>query len=629
MQTFPLKSLFVCVTLVFGTTALCAGATSATETAPMRVEGERVTFTTKAMIAVVEKGTITRLHNRRTGTEYLLPSPSAVPRDFATGLVYVAPGVTARGETPNVIGATPTEAASKVLLPAPLPLSELPRVTSTQVDERTIEFVFQSEEGQTSLRMSYSLDPKTGDLLVWQKGTGSRQGLSGIRFGLSGILCNGNLLLPAFNGIKASRGKSFMPFESASWGWPTGWQFPLAIFQDTLGGLWVHTQDPEGHFKNLSYQYADNGTWNVALDTTNQAPFQPLVAAESVTWRINTYAGDWTVPVEQYKAWAYQAYGMAGKQRFRPAWVDDIRLQIKHADYISEDQIIPYLDLLQKLVVPAKTLLFMTHWAAYLDARVPHWVANPKGIKFNQEARKRGFRTMYFANYIGITPNHPEFERFKPYFIKNPYTGDIEGWNLKSEWSVETSIKLYYVSPAAKPWRDYQIGAFKALLEKYPADGLFIDQSFLMFNDGNGLTAGQNTVQGNLAYHRELAEAIPGVAIGGEGVNEINMQYQSFCELHPFGLHVETDRQGKSLGWQVEPAAFDRIVPLVSRYILPLTRPLGYLAFPETSSPFYSGWRDSLHIYSGIPTITRPTLADLEEAGSEVGRVIREAMQQK
>jgi hypothetical protein len=150
-----------------------------------------------------------------------------------------------------------------------------------------------------------------------------------------------------------------------------------------------------------------------------------------------------------------------------------------------------------------------------------------------------------------------------------------------------------------------------------------------MFNDGNGLTDGQNTVQGNLAYHRELAEAIPGVAIGGEGVNEISMQYQSFCELHPLGIHIEIDPEGKPLGWQIHPGAFDRIVPLVSRYVLPHTRPLGYLAFPETSSPFYAGWRDSLAIYQGIPTITRPSLADLEDPASEVRSVMRETMEGK
>jgi len=629
MYLSSLKCLLVSVALTLGMMGLASPILSGADSGEMRLEGERATFTTQAMIAVVQRGMVTRLYNRLTDTEYMLPSSRTAPRDFSTGLIYVAPGTTEKRETPNVIGATPTEAKSSVLLPSPMPVSEFPKVTTTKLDAGTVEFLFQSEDGTTTLRMDYSLDPETGDLRVRQKGAGSRKGLSAIRFALDGIVSNGNLLLPAFNGIKASRGKSFMPFESNAWAWPTGWQFPLAIFQDTFGGLSVHAQDPEGRFKSVSYQYAENATWNVAFDTTNSAPFPALDAAESVTWRINTYAGDWTVPVDHYKAWAYAARQMDDKQHFRPDWVGEIRLVIKHADYIPYEQIVPYLDRLQKVTDPARTLLFMTQWAENKDMRVPYWQANLKGIKFNQEARKRGFRTMYFANYIGITPNHPEFERFKPYFIKNPYSGDIEGWNLKSEWSVESPIKLYYVSPAARAWRDYQVGAFKALFEKYPADGLFIDQSFLMFNDGNGLINGQTTVQGNLAFHRELAEALPGVAIGGEGVNEITMQYQSFCELHPFGLHIETDQQGKSLGWRVDPGAFDRIVPLVSRYILPHTRPIGYLAFPETSNEFYSGWRDSLHVYRGIPTITRPTLSDIDDAGSEVRRIMREALERQ
>jgi hypothetical protein len=614
---------------MLGVMGLSAPALPPAEAGQLQMEGGRATFITQNMIVEVQRGMVTRLYNRLTRTEYLFPSPVAAPRDFSTGLIYVTSGTANERETPNVIGATPTEAKSSVLLPSPLPASELPDVTTTKVDENTVEFLLRSEDHATSLRMNYSLDPATGDLLVRQQGAGSRKGLSAVRFALNGVVCNGNLLLPAFNGIKASRGKSSMPFENASWAWPTGWQFPLAIFQDTLGGVEIHAQDLENRFKNISYQYTDSGTWNVAFDTTNNAPFPPLDSAESVVWRINTYAGDWTVPVDRYKAWADAARGMAVKERFRPAWVDDIRLVIKHADYIPYEQIVPYLDQLQKVTDPARTLLFMTQWAENKDFQVPHWEANPKGIKFNQEARKRGFRTMYFANYIGITPNHPEFERFKPFFIKNPYSGDIEGWNLKSEWSVESPIKLYYVSPAARAWRDYQVGAFKTLLAKYPADGLFIDQSFLMFNDGNSLIDGKTTVQGNLAFQRELAEAIPGVAIGGEGINEITAQYQSFCELHPLGLHIETDPKGKSLGWRIDPGAFDRIVPLVSRYILPHTRPMGYLAYPETSSAYYTGWRDSLHIYQGLPTLTRPSVSDLEDANSEVRRVIHEAMQVK
>jgi hypothetical protein len=191
---------------------------------------------------------------------------------------------------------------------------------------------------------------------------------------------------------------------------------------------------------------------------------------------------------------------------------------------------------------------------------------------------------------------------------------------------VETDIALYYVYPAADAWRQYVIGLFKSLFEKHPADGLFIDQSFLMFNDGAGLRDGKTSVEGNIAYHRDLNRALPGIAIGGESVNEISMQYETFAEIHPLSLHVETDEKGKSLGWKIEPGAFERMIPIVPRFLNPYTRLIGYLAFPRTSSPFYAGWRDSLAVYGGIATLTSPSIDQLKDGQSEARRLIREAM---
>jgi hypothetical protein len=252
-------------------------------------------------------------------------------------------------------------------------------------------------------------------------------------------------------------------------------------------------------------------------------------------------------------------------------------------------------------------------------------VAGQRGIRFNREARTRGFRTIYFSNYHGITPNHPRIEEFKAYVVRNPLTGDLEGWNLKGEWSDLTPIKLYYVSPACKAWRDYQVGMFKTLFDTYPADGLFLDQSYLVFNDGNGLVDGQTCLEGNLAFHRELLEAIPGIALGGESIQEITFQYQALTELHYLSIQMSKDQRGKD-EWLIDPAAFDRMVPLVPAFLDPFTRPIGYLGFPPTESSFYPGWRDSVRAYQGIPTLRQPQLHELEDPESEVRRLFLEAM---
>ena len=56
-----------------------------------------------------------------------------------------------------------------------------------------------------------------------------------------------------------------------------------------------------------------------------------------------------------------------------------------------------------------------------------------------------------------------------------------------------------------------------------------------------------------------------------------------------------------------------------------LSRP-GIPIQPDARHRYYAGWRDALHVYGGIPTLTRPTIAGLQDYDSEVLRVIRESM---
>ncbi len=577
------------------------------------------------MTVTVDGGAITKIYNRLTGTDYIRGAAGSTNKDIATGLVYATAGAS-QGEQATVLGPTPTAKGVKVLVETLQRLSDFPEPAFSEKPDGSVEYKFTKEE--TELRVSYSVDPAAGDLLINVAGAGKRSGLAGVRFAVSPVACNGNLLVPAMGGIKAVAAEGRYQFESPVWKYPTAWQVPLLIFQEPEGGLWLHTQDPELRFKSARYtQEGSKGVWGLALDTETNAPFANHAAAQSVTWRLNVYSGDWTVPIDQYRAWALHSFKTAANQSSRPAWVNGIRLVIKHADDIPEKEIEAFLDELKRWTQPSKTLLFMTKWVdESKGAIMPYWVAGKRGIHFNTEAHKRGFRTMYFANYIGMTSNHPKFEEMKPYRVVNPYTGDHEGWNLKGEWKVETDIALYYINPAAKAWRENVVGQFKELFARNPADSLFIDQSFLMFNDGAGLRDGMTTVQGNIAYHRDLAQALPGIAIGGESINEVTMQYESFAEIHPLSLHVAVGANGKSQGWKIEPGAIDRMVPITPRFLAPYTKLIGYLAFPRASSPFYAGWRDSLRVYGGIPTLTTPSIEELKDRESEVRRLIREAM---
>jgi hypothetical protein len=168
-------------------------------------------------------------------------------------------------------------------------------------------------------------------------------------------------------------------------------------------------------------------------------------------------------------------------------------------------------------------------------------------------------------------------------------------------------------------------------MRKVKVDGdsaLFLDQTHNIWNDANGRIQGMTMIEGNLAFHRELAEALPGIALGGENANEITFQYESFFELHPLSFEYMPGETGK-YRWRIAPEAFDRMVPIVSRFVAPHTRPFGYLGFPDTSSSFYPGWRDAVKKNCGIPTLTRPTFDEMRDPGSEVRRVMRTPMKEK
>jgi hypothetical protein len=67
------------------------------------------------------------------------------------------------------------------------------------------------------------------------------------------------------------------------------------------------------------------------------------------------------------------------------------------------------------------------------------------------------------------------------------------------------------------------------------------------------------------------------------------------------------------------------MVPVMPRFLLPHTRPIGYHV-GSAENPFYTAWRDAIQVYNGIPTVSRPTAEDLQNPESEVRRIIGRVM---
>ena len=85
----------------------------------VEVTEDRAILTTERIRVTAQRVQNVQILNKPTDREYLILAVDALSTDLATGLVYVAPGVSEHGEKSSVIGAAPTPQGASVLVPIP------------------------------------------------------------------------------------------------------------------------------------------------------------------------------------------------------------------------------------------------------------------------------------------------------------------------------------------------------------------------------------------------------------------------------------------------------------------------------------------------------------------------------
>ena len=112
-------------------------------------------------------------------------------------------------------------------------------------------------------------------------------------------------------------------------------------------------------------------------------------------------------------------------------------------------------------------------------------------------------------------------------------------------------------------------------------------------------------LEGNIALHGQLREALPDVALSGEGLNEITYRYEAFAQRHAWGVnHADGTWDRRHLA-----AAH----PISSYLFRPYTIINGYLGCaPPTAGQLYAAWNEAYEHWGVIPTL-KPSLEQLRE----------------
>ena len=357
---------------------------------------------------------------------------------------------------------------------------------------------------------------------------------------------------------------------------PGAWETQLAIIQGQHGGFFVRGTDPTFQFKELRYT-RDLESFALGFQTHNQAPFDTLNSATSVTWRLNTYAGDWRVPAEQYRNWMERTFN-PWRLSEMPTWVGDIGL------VVICDLDLGFLDRLAKLVDPAKTLLYVVGWRKHAyDVNYPDYTAIEDFGSLVDAAHQHGFRVMPHTNFVGVSPHHPLYAKFQNSQFREPLGGNPIGWRWDE---IDNPGRHAWINVADSSFRKLLVQRLREVWERYGVDAFHLDISHVVANDANGLIEGLNSAQGNALLHKELGEAMPGVVFSGEHLHEVTFFRESFAQ------------RGK-----LSPQATAHPISafLFSRYTLPY----GHLGLPnpDANLQLYQEFLDSYESWGILPTL--------------------------
>lgn len=492
-------------------------------------------------------------------------------------------------------------------------------VETYRISDTMAEIRFDAWDGNALITVSE--DKITGELLIEPEVTSARAGILAARYTIDGISDDLRLVAPIYQGIDMELSDELI--RGRKWSWPHNWEAGLAILRDAENqcGFWVHCEDHSYRTKSLVTGIGKN-LRSLAFDTEAYGPIERNMSAGGIVWRIGTYRGDWKVPAGIYRDWLWKTYALEKEAARRAPWMNDIRLGISWCPTDAK-----ILEELAKKVDPKTVLLHLPRWRNFkYDTHYPDFTPSDEFVEFLKYASSKGFHCMPHCNSVDMDPEMPEYRYVQDFKYRDIEGGRLLGWGWEngrglgvpsSNKALDESreqLVMIKVHPGLAMWRSILAQRIGEALEKLGnrTDTVFIDVTLCTFNLDNCLVDNTTSIEGMKLLIEHIESIGNGLAVGGEGLNEITMQNLTFAQAHLFDSH-HSSRDGleRCGGCDINAFMFGR-----------LCRTIGYSDLGGGNEN--QVLRERIHEEHGaIPTITVGSADEISSPNAEFSRIFK------
>ena len=558
----------------------------------LKIEGNRILADTKTQTALFINGRLTELVGKQDGQRYINESANV---NVPLALVF---------------------SGNREL---PLGKAENCQTETVVYSDYTANITFEAWNGHGELMIEE--DPETGDICVTPSVHTSRSGVLACRWEVGGLANDLTMTLPLYQGIQVRLDDPMLNWQIfREMHYPYRWEENFAIFGTERGGVWFRCEGKRNRFKHLRL-FNGETPCRIAFDAYNYGPIEDKLSAGGLTWKINAYKGDWTVPVRRYRELLVADPFWKSSEATLPEWFGDIKLAYS---WCPTDGNI--LDILKKHIDPKHVLIHLPDWRIYkYDQNYPYYTVSRQAKEFILRGNEMGYHIAPHFNCYEIDPSLPEFELVRDFRYRDVEDGRVWGWGYRyndTDWGIpESNITMRNsrernvmtkIHPALAAWRNLLAKNIKKAVDENSLHVVFLDTSHNTLNLRNELVNDTTTIDGVRELFAVVEKINNGIATGGEGMNE-TLLFQHFAQGHSIF---------NGPGREMVPAR--NYIPLNHILFGDLCHLIGYNGQSTFERKLAQDECDARRGF--VPTLLSSQIYDIEETESVSRRIIERAL---